>query len=402
MSRVPLRPGQQGAVSASKRGKQWRARTRIGTTDGDPIQVTAVGPTRQSAIDRLQERVGQVRGAASEAAKAPDALKGAATTLGELAEEWWRRYQKRDVAAGTLRAYSTALRRHLFGRFDDLTIATATVGELNRRVQRFEEETGLNSRTLRVVLTHVFDLAVREDLVATNAVKNIEPPPPRRTPPPRALTVQEWARLKIAIKTWGELGASSQRESQTLLDVLVTQAATGTRINETLALRPCDLSLEAEVPTATIAGSIVYEKGLGLRHGKPKTTRSLRTVVLPAFVVPMLRARVALAPTPEAPVFASGRGTWLWANNLRRQWRAIRDDADLSWVTPHHLRKTVLTLVADSFDLDAAAAQAGHRSTRTTAESYVAKPALARDAGAVAALLDAVLGDSGPATTTEP
>ena len=121
-------------------------------------------------------------------------------------------------------------------------------------------------------------------------------------------------------------------------------------------------------------------------------------MVLPGFVIPLLRERVSLAPTPTSPLFPSGRGTWLWPNNVRRQWRSIRDEAGLGWVTPHVLRKTVATLAANRLTLDAAAAQLGHRSSRTTREHYAAKPPMARDARAIAEVLDDALGDESAAS----
>ena len=48
---------------------------------------------------------------------------------------------------------------------------------------------------------------------------------------------------------------------------------------------------------------------------------------------------------PNDAIFASRKGTWMSTNNVRRQWRQARAEADLAWVTPHTFRKTVAALI---------------------------------------------------------
>jgi hypothetical protein len=61
-------------------------------------------------------------------------------------------------------------------------------------------------------------------------------------------------------------------------------------------------------------------------------------LVLPRFAVGMLLARkLVAADNPNDAIFASRHGTWLSPNNVRRQWRQARADADLEWVTAAHL-----------------------------------------------------------------
>lgn len=60
---------------------------------------------------------------------------------------------------------------------------------------------------------------------------------------------------------------------------------------------------------------------------------------------------------------------------------------DLDWITPHSFRRTVGTLIDAEADLDAAAAQLGHGSTRITAAHYVERVTTAPDLSTVLALL---------------
>ncbi|BCB73657.1 hypothetical protein GCM10022251_77510 [Phytohabitans flavus] len=131
----------------------------------------------------------------------------------------------------------------------------------------------------------------------------------------------------------------------------------------------------------TICGTLVYIKGKGyLRQEWTKSDAGYRTLVLPRFAVRMLRARkhIAAAKAQDA-IFASRRGTWLSPHNVRRQWREACADTGLEWVTPHTLRETVATVIAQEADTTSAAAQLGHASEAITSTYYIATPILVPD-----------------------
>ncbi len=399
MPRVPLAPGQVSSRSAAKEttatgASRWRARCRIGSGTGVSARLTATGPTRQAALDALDQRIAEFRAAPTRAEPTQD--EGVLTrdsTVDDLLTEWWSRYRKRDRSPTTLAVYESVLDRHVRPRFGDLAVRDCTVPALDTRVLIFEEETGLRSGRLRTILKQALDLALRHGLVAANPMDHVEPPPPRRQSDPRALTPAEWTAVKEAIRQWGDASKTAPRDATTLYDVVQTCAATGWRISEVLALRPCDLvGLDSGLPRAFQTGALKPVKGSGLQRLESKAKRS-HVVVLPPFVLPMLRARVEAAPSPESPVFPSANGTWVWPSNLRRQWRAARDLADLHWVTPHVFRKTVATTLSVELGSQAAADQLGHRSTRTTRDHYIAIPELPRDAQASADAIERALGD---------
>jgi integrase len=100
-------------------------------------------------------------------------------------------------------------------------------------------------------------------------------------------------------------------------------------------------------PTVTICGTIKTEKDRGTyRKAKPKTDASIRTLVLPRFVIDMLLRRRASEPENDRDaVFATRTGSWHQVGNIERRWRQVRNDSGLEWVTPHVFRKTVATLV---------------------------------------------------------
>ena len=92
---------------------------------------------------------------------------------------------------------------------------------------------------------------------------------------------------------------------------------------------------------------------------------------LPDVVVAMLRDLLddlpASTESSMAPVLTSWRGAFLWPANVRRAWRDARVlslDVDLSWVTPHTLRKTAGTSVAEVSGVLATSKFLGQSSTR--------------------------------------
>lgn len=68
---------------------------------------------------------------------------------------------------------------------------------------------------------------------------------------------------------------------------------------------------------------------------------------------------------------------------MRRQWRQVRADTGLEWVSPHTFRKTVATLLNREADTRTAAAQLGHASERVTSTYYIEKAIVAPDVSTV-------------------
>jgi integrase len=150
-------------------------------------------------------------------------------------------------------------------------------------------------------------------------------------------------------------------------DVFDVAIGTGLRIGELLVLRPCDVNLDAELPTLEVTGTLVTVDGAGglYRQHFPKTPDSERIAALPDFVVAALRRQLELNGSTEF-VFTTGNGTLVSPNNVRRAWRQAREGSSLDWVTPHSLRKSVATLLDGTAGLGAAAGQLGHGDERIT------------------------------------
>jgi len=355
---------------------RYRARARFRDYDGKTRDVEATASTGPAAIRALKVKL-RDRATPNDDEITKDAHIStlAALWLDEVAAEEY-------VAPQTIGNYETSVRVSIVPALGSLRIQEATVGRLDKFLRKVAENRPAAARAAKVVLGQMFALAVRRGALMTNPVRETgRLRNPRRKA--AALTEEHLQAVRAAIREWQQpaTGMPGPRQNGDLADVVDLILATGARIGEILALRWDDLDLAAERPTVTICGTLVYLKGKGyFRQEWTKTGAGYRTLVLPQFAVRMLRARkdIAAAKAQDA-IFASRRGTWLSPHNVRRQWREARADTGLEWVTPHTLRKTVATVIAQEADTKSAAAQLGHASEGITSTYYIAKPILVPD-----------------------
>ena len=198
-----------------------------------------------------------------------------------------------------------------------------------------------------------------------------------RKPPhvPDAMTPAEVDAVRFAVAFW-EMGLSPSgpKPDGQLSAVIEVMLGTSARIGEALALRVRDVDLDGDPPTIRIAGTITNVKGkTAYRQDHPKTARSRRTVVIPAFTAEAVKRRLAQLEDspPDALLFQSRNGAPLATNNVRRQLRHVLDLAGIEGVTPHSFRRAVATAVKDAANVELAAELLGHADPKITIEHYV-------------------------------
>ncbi len=141
---------------------------------------------------------------------------------------------------------------------------------------------------------------------------------------------------------------------------------TGLRICELLALRWCDVDLDAGFIRVR---QTVYEG----HFDDPKSKRSRRTVPLGTQSAEILQARKPQTCAPEALVFAARNGSPLCRRNLlNRQLKPTCEKLKLEGVTWHWLRHANATLL-DSVGASLGTMQAllGHSSSEITRDVYL-------------------------------
>jgi len=160
-------------------------------------------------------------------------------------------------------------------------------------------------------------------------------------------------------------------------------AGTGCRFGEATALVGPDFDLDARQPVVRI--SRAWKKGAtGVYLGSPKSKRGVRTVTLPASLLPQLRTLVAAAG--PGLVFTTSTGTRVQSQHFhRRVWAPALARAGLpKRPRVHDLRHShVAWLIAEAVSLPVIQRRLGHEDIRTTVNTY---GHLAPDAHAGAAL----------------
>jgi len=352
-------------------GGRFRAQSRFRDADGQVRQVTAMGSSRSAAQSALKvELAARLR-----VGGADDTL-NADSPFPLLAQAWMEDVLlDADRAQGTKDVYESELRRLVLPYFQNFTIREVTVGriELFLRTQRAQSYT--RAKHSRNVLGMVLAFAVRREIIPRNPMKETSR---MKKPPhtPKALTPDQIAAIRLAAREWRtEEGRMGPRSDGQVRDIIEVMLGTATRIGEVLALRQCDIDLDADPPRVTVCGTIVVNRGAGVfRQEHPKTHESNRVIGVPQFTADVIRERLKLIDPEDAEhlLFFSRKNTPLTPYNVRRTFRGILRAAGLEGlnISPHSFRRTGATLLANELGMQAAADVLGHTSTSTTKAHY--------------------------------
>lgn len=111
-----------------------------------------------------------------------------------------------------------------------------------------------------------------------------------------------------------------------------------------------DFDLDSTPATLRIERQVQYLAGEGPVELPPKSAAGVREIVIPASLVPALRAHLDsyVAPAGTAWLLSSERSPRqpLHPNSLRGAWERAREDAGIPWFKFHDLRHTGLTIFA--------------------------------------------------------
>ena len=239
---------------------------------------------------------------------------------------------------------------------------------------------------MRVILSGMFSLAVRFDVIGANPIRETRTAKVERKPA-RALTAMEFEQVRRAVETFCTRKGPGPQRGRMLPAFVELLAATGARPGEVLAIRWQDVDLLADPPTVTVNGTVVDAgrvTGKGLhRQDARKGGAPAHTVSLPGFGVRVLTGLYAVTG-PDGPVLANRDGGLVALTNVRSSLReALADHEHLRWVTPHSFRRTVATVVRDGLGVEAAQRQLSHAQLATTEGHYVQRVTAGPDTRAV-------------------
>jgi integrase len=273
-------------------------------------------------------------------------------TLREWVEVWTEAH---DVGAATWERYRSHLRLHILPRFGDTPLNAITrmavkawVKDLSRR------RAPATVASILTLLSMLMNEAVEERRIPLNPCRRV-----RNTAPPRP--ERPWA-------TPEQVGAIATRLNPANRTLLITAAYTGMRWGELAGLRRPNCNLDdARIHIDPDHGAL-HEIGGHLSLGPPKTPAAVRAILLPPFLVDLLRQH--LASHDHEHIFIGRDGGLLRRSSFhRRTWRPALDGnptKNLSPIVPgmhfHDLRHTHKTwLIEDEVPEAAQAKRLGHR-----------------------------------------
>ena len=373
MPRPPLPVGGHGKITAQRLAKgRFVARCRYRGDDGVTVKVEAAGTSGADATRNLEAAL------ARRVADADDTITGA-TRVAVVVAAWLADVEASDRSTGTKFLYAKTARLHVVPQVGSLMVRECSVPRLDRVLQATAREVGpATAKLVRTVLTGALSLAVRHGALVANPMREVAVPRSKRQEV-RAPSPADVLALRADMAADPRAAAV---DLPVLLDVL---AGTGARIGEALALRWCDVDLDAG--TVALTGTVVRvtDRVAGtsvlVRQDTTKGHRP-RALLVPTFTLASLRAQHErhLPGGEHGLVLPSAVGGLREVATVERQWRAFRGRHP-RWegITPHSIRRAVATVVERSSDLATAAAVLGHSSSQVTAKHYVERAILGPD-----------------------
>jgi integrase len=356
-----------GTVRAEARHRDW---------DGEVRKVTATGSNERAAKQVLRKKLAHRSTATGfGAALTPE------STVADLAAAWLEDVQVRtDLAPGTKDLYRRELRSLVLPTYAKFRLREMTTGRVDQFLKKQATISYAHARHSRVVLSLMFNFALRHDAVQNNPVAGTARLKQPKTKV-KALTLEQLEQVRDAAATWRTgKSVSGPRPDGQVRDLIEVLIGTSDRIGEALALRKCDIDDsrrgESLPMRVTVAGTLVVIMGKGVyRQEYPKTAGSNRTLEVPEFTADVIRRRLALIAdaSEEHLLFFTRKGTPFAPNNARRTLRKMLATAQLDLsVTPHTFRRTGGTVIARATDSQTAADALGN--SKDIAEKHYIEP----------------------------
>lgn len=291
------------------------------------------------------------------------------TTVAELLDRWMEVDVPRTVKPENMVMYEIVIRKHLKPAFGNVLVRKLTV----ERVESFYAGLGAAGYSSSLIkkchmrLSAALRLAKRWGLVVENVCDIARPPKMTSKHPDIWTPAEVGAFLDVA-------------EDDSMHPYWSLAVETGARTSELLGVSWNDVDWER--------GRIRFgHQVIRLLHGTPivkqdaKTEAGRRTVRLTSTMMEALRThrtrwlerRMAASEwmNPCDLIFCSASGRPMNARNVRRAFDRLVQDAGVTPISPHGLRRTHIThTIGAGANLKAVAARVGHRDLTTTIKTY--------------------------------
>ena len=292
------------------------------------------GATQAEALGKLREALHQQ--------KQGTLATGKAQTLKTYLNHWLEDVHKSSIKPTTYVSYRAILNNHILPALGHIQVHKLTPQHVQSFYAKKLKE-GLSPKTINrshALLHKALDNAVRWNIVARNVCDVVTKPREKRYEI-HPLTEEQARKLLEAVK------------GDTLEGAITVALTTGMRRGELLGLKWEDIDFE---------GKCIYVRRSALHVGKrgvvesdPKTAMSRRKIMLPHFVIDVLKMHQLRQREKKAAcrgawkdsgyVFCNGQGGYLSDAQLYKMYKRLLRQAGLPNIRFHDLRHSAATIM---------------------------------------------------------
>jgi integrase len=268
---------------------------------------------------------------------------------------------RRTISEATSRSYMTTLKHHIAPAIGSERVSTPSALLADKLIRYIKSHNGEGkARTMEIALTMLCS-ALGVDKRQIRSAMSESVPTPTRVRSRLLETNDDIQQFLSALHS--DLGSEPRFRDRFAIEFLLW---TGLRESEFVALRSEDYDADRE--TLHIHAQIDAKSGR--RVEKTKTGLN-RTIALHPRAIECIRQHNLLEVERSNVLFATSKGTPYNVRNLARTIETVCKIAGLERLSPHDLRRTFLTLFAESeANIKLVADYAGHRSSATTLKHY--------------------------------
>jgi len=279
--------------------------------------------------------------------------------LGEFLDSWFVDIAQPRLKPATITTHESIIRNHIKPTLGGIRLSQLTPAHL-QSLYSIKLKSGLSKRTVKyihTILHQTLDQALKWDLVPRNVSDAVDAPIPDKKPV-EPLTQPQVQRLLGVLK------------GDRLYAFYVVTLGCGLRRGEALALTWDCIDLDNEL--LQVKKTIQSIKGQGLVISEPKSEKSRRLIVMPDFVVQVLRDHQAKQVVESDFIFCTSVGTPFTPRNVVRHFKKALKKADLpQTIRLHDLRHTFVSfMLAQNVPPKDVQVIAGHTSFSTTMDIY--------------------------------
>ncbi|GHO88054.1 tyrosine-type recombinase/integrase [Dictyobacter formicarum] len=267
---------------------------------------------------------------------------GPRQTVKQYLEYWLEDVHKVAIKLTSYTLYRRNFNKHIIPTVGQIQLQKLRPNHVQALLAKKQQE-GQSPQSIRLIhrqLNAALNDAVKWNYISKNPCKGVELP--RNRP------------LEIHYLTMEQAQALLEAAKRTQLECLLAMAiTTGMRKGELLALHWKDVDLEAR--RLKVRYTVMPLTSYGYVETEPKTDSSKRTIMLPAFVIDVLKQhRAALLEQrlqagtqweEKGLVFPNATGNYTNPSTLHKHFKKLLKDASLPDMRFHDLRHSAATLL---------------------------------------------------------